>query len=262
MIDHISYSAIKTWYDCPYLFKLKEIDRLIPSGGSIHTVFGNAIHKVCEHLLCDTKEDMSKVFLNEFKSKLNGLPNIKELLEKEENKKLIKDMKGQAASITPEILPAIKNFFGDFKLVSTECLLTEKMPLTDLKFKGFVDLVIYTKETGKYHIIDWKSSGWGWKPEQKTDKVTIYQLILYKNFLCQKLGLNLEDVETYFGLLKRTVKPGKHVEIFRVTSGKKRSENAVAWIELPIKNIEKGFFPKKSSRCNNCLGREVCQSQK
>ena len=53
-------------------------------------------------------------------------------------------------------------------------------------FKGFIDLVLQTDD-GKYHIIDWKTCSWGWKSEKKSDRLTTYQLTLYKKFFCQSI---------------------------------------------------------------------------
>jgi hypothetical protein len=262
-LDHISYSAIKTWYDCPYLFKLKEIDKVVPSGGSIHTAFGRGIHKVCESLLQTplSETDLWNVFLKEFKLSLQEIPTLKEIIGDKENKKLIVDMKQQARDIFPEILPAIEKYFGEYKVLSTELQLLESIPGSDMKFKGFVDLILYTPKDNKYHIVDHKSCSWGWDAEKKSDKIIGYQLALYKKFFSMANDINPENIETHFSLLKRTAKKDKHVELFRITSGKKKISNATEWFQLPLKNIEKGFYLKKTSHCAGCQAREICLSQ-
>ena len=74
----------------------------------------------------------------------------------------------------------------------------------DKKFKGFIDLIIYTPDTKKYHVIDWKTCSWGWDSRKKTDKMITYQLSLYKHFWAKKHGKNIKDITTHFALLKRT----------------------------------------------------------
>ncbi len=258
-VDHVSYSAIKVYYDCPFLFKLKEIDKVVPKTGSIHMSFGTAMHLVCENFLREKTEEPYKVFLSEFRAKLEEIPELKVLLSNADNKKLITEMLPQSKELFPEILPATQAFFNEYKVLSTECQLMEMMEGTDIKFKGFIDLVLYTPQTDTYHIIDWKTCSWGWDARKKADKVINYQLALYKHFFCQMNDIPPEKVETYFALLKRTAKPGKKVEIFRVTSGKVKTKNALGWVKVPVTNIEKGFFPKKSSYCSQCPGKDVCK---
>jgi 2C-methyl-D-erythritol 2,4-cyclodiphosphate synthase len=58
-------------------------------------------------------------------------------------------------------------------------------------------------------------------------------------------------IETYFALLKRTAKSDR-VEIFRVTSGKIKTQNALKFLEKAIYNIEKKNFIKNRLACSRC----------
>ena len=58
-------------------------------------------------------------------------------------------------------------------------------------FKGYIDLVLKTSD-GKYHIIDWKTCSWGWASRRKTEKMTTYQLALYKYFWSKKHAVSLD----------------------------------------------------------------------
>ena len=118
------------------------------------------------------------------------------------------------------------------------------------KFKGFIDLVIKT-EDGKYHIIDWKTCSWGWRQEKKQDKITNYQLTLYKNYFCKKHNIDPNQVETYFGLLKRTPK-NNNVEIFRITSAKKKTNNCLSLLEKSVINMERKMSIKNRLSCKYC----------
>jgi ATP-dependent exoDNAse (exonuclease V) beta subunit len=241
------------------LFKLKEIDKVVPKTGSIHTAFGNAVHLICERYLKDNFSEPYEIFLGEFRKRMEEIPEMKALLAIPDNRKLITEMLSQAKELFPEIVPATQRFFNEFKVLSTECQLMEPMQGTALKFKGFVDLVLYTEKEDTFHIIDWKTCSWGWDARKKADKVLGYQLALYKHFFCQMNNIPPEKAETYFALLKRVAKPGKKVEIFRTTSGKVKLKNALEWIDTPVKNIEKGFFPKRSLYCAQCPGKGVCK---
>ena len=46
--QHISYSELKIFTECPYKWKLQYVDKLKGFTGNIYTAFGSAIHAVCE----------------------------------------------------------------------------------------------------------------------------------------------------------------------------------------------------------------------
>ena len=85
--------------------------------------------------------------------------------------------------------------------------------------------------------------------KKKNDKIVTYQLTLYKHFFCQKHNIDPEKVETHFALLKRTAKKNR-VEIFRVTSGEKKTENALKLLYQAIYNITKGVTIKNRLKCH------------
>ena len=119
-----------------------------------------------------------------------------------------------------------------------------------LDFKGFIDAVVKTPN-GKYHIVDWKTSSWGWNARRRSDPMVTYQLTLYKYFFCQKHNIDPKNVETHFALLKRTADKDA-VEFFRVTSGAKKTENALKLLHMALYNIEKQRYLKKRSNCYKC----------
>ena len=59
------------------------------------------------------------------------------------------------------------------------------------------------------------------------------------------------DLVTYFALLKRTAKKN-NVEIFRVTSGEKKTNNCLSLLEKSVINIEKGMKIKNRLSCKYC----------
>ena len=231
-MPHISFSELKDWKFCPFYHKLSRIEKLASFEGNEYTAFGTAIHTVCEKKLLHEVADES-LFAREFASE------IEKLIEKhiELDGDLISKMKPQGRNIIPEIDPAVKDFFGDYEVVSTEEMLKEPIPGQECDFKGFIDAVIKTPD-GKYHIIDWKTCSWGWDQKRRTEPMTTYQLTLYKYYFCQKHDIDPKDVETYFALLKRTAKSDK-VEIFRVTSGPKKTKNALNLLNKALYNINK-----------------------
>jgi ATP-dependent helicase/DNAse subunit B len=66
--EHISYSEVKEWHDCPFRHKLKYIDG-IDLFKSIPAIdFGTAVHSMCEHFLKTKEMDFEK-----YENKINEL---------------------------------------------------------------------------------------------------------------------------------------------------------------------------------------------
>ena len=81
--------------------------------------------------------------------------------------------------------------------------------------------------------------------------MTTYQLTLYKHFYAQKYNIDPKNIETHFALLKRTAKKDR-VEFFRVTSGPRKTENAITLLKKALYNIHKKNYIKNRLACNGC----------
>jgi len=246
---HISYSELKTWAECAWKHKLIYIDRVNKFVGNEYTAFGRALHTLCEHTIEDKiqEEDYDDFFEIVFEKELMDLlrKNV------ELNEKMTNDMLDQAKKIAPQIIPQVVSKFQNYEVFSVEERLYLDIPeLENCKFKGFIDLVLKT-EDGKYHIIDWKTCSWGWDAKKRSDKYVTYQLTLYKKFFCLKHNIDPKLVETHFALLKRTAKKD-NVEIFRVTSGPRKVENATNLLIKAVRSIfNKAHFKNRGS-CSYC----------
>jgi len=245
--NKISFSELKIWKECAYKHKLVYIDKLKGFQGNEYTAFGSAIHYVCESLVQDETADGLTIFKNKFIKEIKALPSDLQI-----NKKLILDMKNQGENLIEYIIPALKETFGQYEIVSIEEMLFEEMEFLqdDYNFKGFIDLVIKTPD-GKYHVIDWKTCSWGWDMKKKSDPMVVYQLSYYKNFFAKKHNIDPDDIETYFALLKRTAKKN-NIEIFKVTNGKKRLANAMDLLIKAVTHINAKNFVKNKLSCNRC----------
>jgi len=245
--QHISFSELRTWAECPFKHKLQYIDKIKGFTGNVFTAFGTAIHSVCEHI---AKGELEPIDYDEHFD-LAFLCELKKLDDKPDNK-MITQMRQQGKEISPSVFPQLKEYFGEYEVFSTEERLYEEIDELAYKWhlKGFMDLVIKT-EDGKYHILDWKSCSWGWKAEKRSEKLVTYQLTLYKKFFCKKHDIDPDLVETHFGLLKRTAKENK-VEIFRVTSGKRKTTNATKLLTDGCRTIKAKNFVKIRKSCSNC----------
>lgn len=263
-MSHISYSELKEWTVCPWKHKLNYIDRIKQFKGNEHTAFGSALHTVCEIVVQDFDENkksqgLEELFEQEF---IQNLQKVKKSTpDIEFNTNLITDMRKQGKHLIQFILPALKKYFGKFEIVSVEEPLYEMIENENIqkKFKGFIDLVVYTPDTKKFHVIDWKTCSWGWDSRKKTDKMITYQLTLYKNFWAKKHGKDFKDITTHFALLKRTAKKN-NVELFKVTNGEKKIANALKLLNKAVYNIDKCNHVKNRLSCYGKYG--VCEYYK
>jgi ATP-dependent exoDNAse (exonuclease V) beta subunit len=250
--SHISFSELKIWDECAYKHKLVYIDKVKEFKGNEHTAFGTAMHYVCENMF-DKSNDLETLFDSKFVEELTFLKDI----EYELDTNLVRSMRAQGKNMISFILPALTKAFTSFELVSVEEELME--PLEEgLSFKGFIDLVI--KADGRYHIIDWKTCSWGWDSKRKTDKMTTYQLTLYKNFFAKKHSIDPENIDTHFALLKRTAKKN-NIEIFNVASGAKKTDNALKLLQKSIYNIKNKIFVKNRLSCTSGYGCEFYNTE-
>ena len=243
-MPHISYSELKDWTFCAFYHKLTRIDKIGGFKGNLFTAFGTAIHDVCEKKLL--QEDVNdKYFIQQFEK---GVDKLDDDIEIDED--LASKMMDQGKAILPEIEDALNDYFGDYELFAAELPLYEPIEGEEYKFKGFIDAIVVTPDK-KVHIFDWKTCGWGWDARRRADKMTTYQLTLYKHFFCSKFDIDPADVETHFALLKRTSK-GDKVEFFRVTSGPKKTQNALKLLDKALYNIKNKRYIKNRLSCVRC----------
>ena len=255
-MKHISYSELKEWNICPWKHKLNYINKINQFKGNEHTAFGTTMHTICENLVLKGKLSSKDFFDEEF------IKNLATIKEKDPTmvfrKDLIEQMRVQGVALIKHVLPSLRSYFGKFELISIEEKLYTPIENQEFNFKGFVDLVVQTKD-GKFHVIDWKTCSWGWDNRKKNDKMITYQLTLYKHFWSKKHDVDPKDVFTHFALLKRTAKHHQ-IELFKVTSGQKKTQNALKLLNKAIYNIQKANFIKNKLSCYGRYG--VCEYYK
>lgn len=244
---HISFSELKKWNSCPYSRKLAYEDGIKLFNGNSYTAFGEAMHETIESIFVESlgKNEAKDLFRKKLLDKLTNCPDRISHVEK--------NMETEGSSILEEFREEFGSYFGeDFTVFSIEEELYEPMgdhPVP-YNFKGFIDMVIKDSK-GDYHIIDWKTCSWGWNFKKRTDPMVVYQLMFYKNFFAQKHNVDQSKIQTHFGLLKRTAKKDR-VEIFPVTSGKKRISNSLALLDKALFNITSGVQIKNRLSCSSC----------
>ena len=222
----VSFSQYAMWLKCPMQWKLSYIDKLAPYEASIHTVFGTGIHEALQEYLKllytqgTTQADAIDTFGIFKKSFEEGLKELK--IANEEQLKLTEEEIDELGLTTPA---TIAEFEADGKIILDHVLayaqrskhfpskrydivgieLPLEIPMRNGKilYKGFFDIVLKDKSTGKILILDFKTSTNGWNKYQKADRTKIDQLLLYKRFYNQLFKVPMSEIEIEFFVMKR-----------------------------------------------------------
>lgn len=296
MRPHISYNQVVNHVECGWYHKLDKVNKLVPFNGNIYSAFGRGIHAVPEYAYDDEpeeplKEELECVFEIAFLEELKELEDNGYFKTEEWEKFLVDSAKYQKKeSVTKEeviegfmvagkhiagwLIPELNKQFGNFKVLGIEEKLRLPIPdHEDYDYLGFVDFIIQTEDE-KIWILDWKSCSWGWgtkydnvkrRPGKKSDKMVQYQLTYYKHFYMKKYGItDYKAIETAFVLLKRSPGTDKEgnlknpVEFFRVTSGKKKIENALNLLKSVAYNVANKRYMKNRKNCKAFKGYSPC----
>lgn len=284
--NSISYSQFSIYLQCPRKWELEYVQNLRQFEQSIHTIFGTAMHETLQNYL--------NVTYNQSAKKADELSLSSDLQSR------LVTLYGEAAQqighfSTPQELQEfwkdgveIVNYFKrkrslyfptkQHELVGIEVEL--KIPLkSNIFFKGFIDILIKDNRTGRYKILDFKTSTRGWNKYQKADKNKTAQLILYKEFYARQLGIDPELIDVEYIILRRKINedsdfPMKRIQTFSPASGKP-SRNKIG--QLLVEFINTGFkedgsyntdveYPAyKSSACKFCKykdNEEMCPAAK
>jgi len=224
----VSFSQYSMWSLCPQQYKLSYIDGLSESTSNIHSVFGTAMHETLQHYL-------DKV-LKISKTQADKMINLKEFLKERMRETYIKESNNgelqictkaemveflEDGNILLDWFQKSKNFNRFFSLKHDELVAIEQPINTKIaegvNFMGFIDLVIKDTFNGKYKIIDFKTSTRGWSKYQKSDPVKNAQILLYKKFYAELIGISEDIIDVEFIILKRKVKVREDIPTHRMS---------------------------------------------
>lgn len=281
----ISFSQLSVYLNCPYCWYRSYVLKEAPFIPTIHLIFGTAIHEVIQHWLdvlynksvkASEELDLNRMLLDKLKElyKSNKASYGKDFSTPKELQEFYED----GIAILDFIKKHRKVYFDSARttwLVGTEIPLL--VPLKDkFYFKGFIDALFYNEETGKWLIVDFKTSGSGWHSE-KTDKVKTSQLVLYKEFLHRMFNIPLDSINIQYFIVKRKVPEDaefaimkKRVQVFEPANGKPSLNKAVGFIDLFISDavaedgsyVQKEYVKNRTEKsCKWCLFKESCTLQ-
>jgi len=243
---HISFSEYSTWAACSYRHKLEFVDGLGESASSAYLTFGSVQHKCCENLMAHDEPNIEYGIL-QLEKAWSEHPEFEQQIS-------LSDAKRGLIEITPEIKPYFDATFPGWKWVASEHVLYEQIEDTPHAFKGFIDLVIEVpvKKKKITWLVDWKSCAWGWGYDKKNNPITQRQLVFYKKFYAEKMGLDIKDMRCGFVLLKRTAKPGQRIELIPVSAGELTIERATKQARNMLSSLKKGIALKNRESCKWC----------
>lgn len=260
---HVSYSEISSFNSgCKWRWKIEYLDKHRTPNFSIHFDFGTAMHKALEKYLTRIDPCSTQQAIEFFKKYLTDVESENRTKYNKQDYKL------------DELLRSGENIFTrfgeceelkDVQVVHNEFALLEPIDRDDdleIKFKGFIDIVIMTKDKRGntiLYVCDFKTCQWGWSREQRDDRWKQYQLFLYKHFLCKKFDIDPKQVRTAFVLLKkRPPKNSQPVEFLPVSAGPVSVQRAIDALGSTITEMyetsKTGNFEKDRKLCIDKYG--------
>jgi len=194
---HISFSELNQYRDCGHKHLLEKYLKLAISPTSIHLIFGNSIHSAIEVGIRDKMDVEKRVahFNHLFrKEMMDNMMGTKDYLDLENFAK-------QGENILR--LLSTEKILQKYDLIGVEMSLYENL-FKNFHFKGFIDLILKDKKTGRILIIDWKTSGEQWDVQKKKkNKVFMAQMRLYKYFYARKFNVKIEEIDCKYIVLNR-----------------------------------------------------------
>ncbi len=230
----ISYSQFSMWDKCPYTWKANYVEKAETFKGNIYTLFGSAIHETIQaYLVCFYERTIKEA---------DALPlNDILMYRMKENYKQSKEQHGDEFEVTKEEMAEFYqdgvNIIEEFLKRKTSYFSKKRTELVgiemklnydvteQMKFVGYMDVVLHEKKTGRIRIIDIKSATMGWNKYMKADKNKTNQLLLYKHFMAKQLDIPVDKIDVEYLILKRRLYenmmyPQKRIQQFSPASGK------------------------------------------
>lgn len=249
----VSFSQFSTYMQCPKKWELKYIRKQKLPCDSIHLIFGTAIHVTIQNYLQlvfgksikkADEQDLPAMLMAEMKSE------YKKALDNNGNKHFsnpqeLSEFYGDGVEIIKSIKKYRKELFStrDYRLIGIELplYLSPIEKKNNVKLTSYLDLVFQHKKTGRYRIIDIKTSGNGWSKWEKEDKVKTSQLLIYKHYFAQKYNIAENVIDIEYLIVKRKINtdnlwPQKRIQKFSPSNGKPSINKAIKAFEDFINN--------------------------
>lgn len=200
----ISFSEYSAFLQCPHKWFLN-YSLGMPSDVNEELIFGQIIHKSIESLAGNKYLRKPMYYQGIVKNHLaNEIEKIKDIdfVTKFKNSGLSFVFIKQAVDILKELNFFIR--FEEYEVVHIEYQLNDLEIITIdnviYVFKGYIDMVLKHKKTGRFLFLDWKSSRKAWDIQKKLkDNEDLFtQLGLYKHFYSIKENISIDMIDVKF----------------------------------------------------------------
>ena len=222
------------WAQCPFRWKLAYVEGKREFTESIHTLFGTSMHEVIQTFLTVMYNDTAKLAeqlpLNDML--LTRMKrNYENAMEKNGgvefcNQEEMIEFYQHGVLILDYIKKKRAQYFSKkgYELIGIEVPLNYDMD-NNIKFIGYIDIVIKDTVRDVIKIYDIKTSTMGWNKYMKADKLKSDQLLLYKQFYSKQFNHPLDRIEVEYFIVKRKLYenldfPQKRVQKFIPANGK------------------------------------------
>lgn len=246
VVNRISHSQFKRWRECAKKWSLDYKEGLEPPDESIHLVFGVAIHETLQlYLRTMYRETVKEANKLDLKSKFTSLlkkeyDKRKESFEEKHPEREFPVTKKEMVQFAEDGKAIIEHFkrnrsnhFNKQKtsLVGIEEKIEQKIQ-EGVFWVGYLDVVIRDRKSGKYKIIDLKTSTDGWDKWKKREKKRTDQLVAYKSFYAKQLGIDPNQIGIEYLILKRKIDEYEsRFQQFTPASGKEERERVQTKIQ-------------------------------
>lgn len=207
----VSYTQFSMYKTCPRHWYLAYGLNLRKREPNIHLIFGTAIHNTIQEWIgashtspvvgYDYESMFKEHYFSEFKVAVDRLGDTfsspVELME----------FYLQGVEILTYLDEVNHPYFSPDKYEFIGYELPIYVPLIgSVKFLAYIDLVFRNIHTGKYEVVDIKTSTSAWGTHQMSDASKLAQVYLYKKFYSKVYNVQMDDIIVEYFIVKRTLK--------------------------------------------------------
>ncbi len=274
-IRNVSYSMLSLHSSCPHKYNLKYNLKIREDKPTLALIFGTSVHTLIQEWLTTIYSKSEKEGL---KIKFNE--RFGEILKDELTKSREKLGYSLSDYISKETIlenfnaycnalyylrKKRKKYFSlkNYKLIGIETKLDYKHEHNNnaINFIGYIDIILYNKITGRYTIIDLKTSNKGWYDSNKKNDSVLSQIRLYKYFYSKQFNCDIDDINVEYLIIKKTPNsfddlPPNYIQRFspanKGPSIKKALNKLNEFIDVLYTNNNNQPYTKVSDMCRFC----------
>lgn len=218
-MNSISFSQFSTYSECPYKWKLLYIDKLKEYAPGIDGILGTALHETLQTYLDSLYNggkgaaldlDLEKLLYERLVATITSIENEQNIPPSDYvTKERLYEYYEDGVKILNYFLKYRQKYFTKpgYELIGCEVKLDTPI-IDNLKFIGYIDVVIKETATGNIYLYDFKKSYMGWKPKTSTNPIKRAQLQLYKLFYSRQFNVPLDKIFIEFIILKQKIFEG------------------------------------------------------